>query len=363
MHPETLLTISIPTWNRSGLVYNLAMSLITQIEVYNLETKIEILISDNGSDDDTQEVLKPLIKYPFFSYYRNSINLGARANVLMALQKAKGKYAMFLGDDDKLSPVALSVLINFFENHSNVAALIDISRAKHNSLGYGRTISLNELILHYYWYVGNAGLFVLASSFIKEVLNKIPYENFSLSWPQTQLLILACNWNEDQDIFIDWLNLIEESSHSQVMIYSSHYLWRTCHYDLYQAIESISDKIPKSLTNSAKKYLSNNSVQVFNNILQCGVFVDNRKERHQTAFHILKHLKVFNVREIAIFSIATVVLLLPVVISRPLSNVFIFMSRGKKGLTKKNAFVVNERKKKSRLLSTPNRVIRSFQFE
>ena len=61
MNDEILLSISIPTYNRSVYLEECLNSIVQQIDI-NEKAKIEIYISDNGSTDDTYEVVKKIYK-------------------------------------------------------------------------------------------------------------------------------------------------------------------------------------------------------------------------------------------------------------------------------------------------------------
>ena len=78
-----ILTLSIPTWNRAFLLKNLLSEITQKIIEFNLESDVELLISNNNSDDSTDEVIQSFKrKYNFISYYRNETNIGGKSNVL-----------------------------------------------------------------------------------------------------------------------------------------------------------------------------------------------------------------------------------------------------------------------------------------
>lgn len=103
MPPEKpLLTIAIPTYNRSRCLSGLLSTLMPQLEK---ETSVELVISDNASPDDTAEVIHRLC--PESSRYRllrNAVNIGADANFLQCFHEARGRYFWLVGDDDILVP-------------------------------------------------------------------------------------------------------------------------------------------------------------------------------------------------------------------------------------------------------------------
>ena len=65
-----LLSICIPTYNRSKTLENTLNSLFSNPEFDS--NKIEVIVSDNCSTDDTAQVVA---KYPLVKYYCNKENV------------------------------------------------------------------------------------------------------------------------------------------------------------------------------------------------------------------------------------------------------------------------------------------------
>jgi abequosyltransferase len=79
-----LLSICIPTFNRRKYLQECFESIITQ-DGFN-EQDIEIVISDNASEDDTSSlVYEYMNRYSNIVYHRNEENIGADRNVLQIL--------------------------------------------------------------------------------------------------------------------------------------------------------------------------------------------------------------------------------------------------------------------------------------
>ena len=106
MNTSIILTIAIPTYNRCNLLCRSLDSVMEQIE-----EGVEILVSDNGSTDDTQTVMKKYCEKYNVHHFRNSENLGMDKNFLNCFQKANGEYIQFLSDDDILLPEALHKIL------------------------------------------------------------------------------------------------------------------------------------------------------------------------------------------------------------------------------------------------------------
>lgn len=80
----------------------------------------EVCISDNGSVDDTEEVVARIGKLLPIKYRRNARNLGLPRNFLSVVDMAEGDFVWLVGDDDMLIPDAITRLITMFREHPAV---------------------------------------------------------------------------------------------------------------------------------------------------------------------------------------------------------------------------------------------------
>ena len=100
---ELLLSICIPTYNRAPFLASLLARLSAEITGVMSEN-IEIIVSDNASTDGTTEVCA-VARDEFglpLHYFRQSENIGSEASLNFAISKAKGRYFLYLADDDTL---------------------------------------------------------------------------------------------------------------------------------------------------------------------------------------------------------------------------------------------------------------------
>jgi abequosyltransferase len=106
MPPERpLLTIAIPTYNRSEYLAQLLTALAPQLA---REPRVELLISDNASPDNTPDLINSFrAKGLSCRYIRNETNIGSDANFLQCFKEAAGKYVWLVGDDDIIAPGSL----------------------------------------------------------------------------------------------------------------------------------------------------------------------------------------------------------------------------------------------------------------
>lgn len=104
-----LLTIAIPTYNRSDLLCQLLDCLRQQIRG---RPEVRLLISDNASTDATRELVeKELRSGTPLDYVRNSENIGPDGNFLQCYERAGGKYVWMISDDDLLRPGTIDRLL------------------------------------------------------------------------------------------------------------------------------------------------------------------------------------------------------------------------------------------------------------
>src|SRR5260221_12585479 len=106
-----LLSVCIPAYNRAAYIEETLESIISQDN-----GKIEIIISDNASVNDSDKILKSHAeKYDYITYVRNEKNIGADLNYINVVRQAKGKYCVIFGSDDILLPGAIEDLCSILE--------------------------------------------------------------------------------------------------------------------------------------------------------------------------------------------------------------------------------------------------------
>ncbi|MDM8546571.1 glycosyltransferase family 2 protein [Candidatus Venteria ishoeyi] len=119
-----LVSIGIPTCNRADLIEQTLQSAIRQ-DYPNLE----IIISDNASTDQTEEICSRLQKeYNNIIYIKHPSNMGATDNFNFVLKQAKGQYFMWLGDDDWIDENYISECTSILEVEASVAIVAGIPK-------------------------------------------------------------------------------------------------------------------------------------------------------------------------------------------------------------------------------------------
>lgn len=112
---QPLLSVTIPTWNRATCLAEGLEHLQNQMKDVK-DGELEIFISDNGSTDNTKDVVESFQKAGLpITYNRNEKNMGCDYNFLKCAQFAHGKYIVIMGDDDFFKPGALRKILDILQ--------------------------------------------------------------------------------------------------------------------------------------------------------------------------------------------------------------------------------------------------------
>lgn len=111
---RSLLSICIPTYNRAQIVYDCVCNCLNIPYDW-----IEIVVTDNGSSDNTQQLLKT-INDPRFKYFRNEINIGY-INLTKCLMNGSGLYCLLLSDEDDFYDVDWLLVKKQLESNNGVS--------------------------------------------------------------------------------------------------------------------------------------------------------------------------------------------------------------------------------------------------
>lgn len=109
------ISVVIPTYNYAHFLDDAIQSVLTQSF-----TNFELIISDNHSTDNTDEVVAKYLHDNRVSYFKNDSNLGLVGNWNKCLDYATGDYVKFLCADDKFHPQLLQKFVDVVEEHPTV---------------------------------------------------------------------------------------------------------------------------------------------------------------------------------------------------------------------------------------------------
>ena len=106
------MTVGIPTYDRPDLLKR-ALSSIARQSYGNLE----VLVADNASPGSATSRVIDLYRAEIrgLRYYRHERNIGALANFKFLLAEARGRYFMWLADDDEISDNYIASLVDVLE--------------------------------------------------------------------------------------------------------------------------------------------------------------------------------------------------------------------------------------------------------
>jgi glycosyltransferase involved in cell wall biosynthesis len=188
MSNECIISIIIPTYNRSHLILKTLNSIKNQ-EFRNYE----VVIVDDGSNDNTKEVVEKYISdkklHNFYYYHKSNGERGAARN--FGISKASGQWITFLDSDDLFYDNHLRIASEFIFKNNKISVFHSAYEFKNQKNEWLRKVvypangNLNDAILK-----GN--LFSCFGMFFKSnVLSELNFEeNRELSGSEDWLLWL-----------------------------------------------------------------------------------------------------------------------------------------------------------------------------
>lgn len=117
---NTFLSICILTFNRAEKLNKLLINIREQIKDFDNKNKIEILIADNCSTDNTEDIVNNNRIYfndIKFKYYKQSTNIGADRNTDFLYRNACGKYVWFMADNNILKDGAIPIVYDLLSEY------------------------------------------------------------------------------------------------------------------------------------------------------------------------------------------------------------------------------------------------------
>jgi glycosyltransferase domain-containing protein len=108
------VTVAIPTYNRAHYLKEAIESVLNQTY-----TDYELLVVDNASTDNTEEVVKSF-NDKRIKYIKNETNIGMVNNWNKCIDLAKGEYLIIFHDDDIMKPELLEKEVEILDNNEDV---------------------------------------------------------------------------------------------------------------------------------------------------------------------------------------------------------------------------------------------------
>ncbi|MCJ7647254.1 MAG: glycosyltransferase, partial [Candidatus Lokiarchaeota archaeon] len=111
------ISILVPAYNEGKRIPKFLGELIKFCS-QNLEN-FEVLIIDDGSNDNTKEVVLDLIKnHRNMKLLRYPENKGKGHAVLMGVLKARGEFVLFIDADGSIKPEEILNMYNFYQKYN-----------------------------------------------------------------------------------------------------------------------------------------------------------------------------------------------------------------------------------------------------
>lgn len=137
---KPLITICIPSYNRPNELVRLLNTIVHQI--HNNEI---LIIEDNSPrrNEIKQNLNEFILNYPKcnINILYNKSNLGYDGNIRKLIEKATGKYCLFMGDDDILCDNAILRIENLLKDNTNIGVIL---RSWEDVNNQGKSISIQR---------------------------------------------------------------------------------------------------------------------------------------------------------------------------------------------------------------------------
>jgi glycosyltransferase involved in cell wall biosynthesis len=115
------VSVIVPTYNRSAKL----AETIESIKRNDFpKSEFEIIIVNDNSSDDTEEIVKRLVRgCKNIKYLRNAKNLGPAGARNRGIKISRGEFVFFTDDDCIVPKNWIKTYASFFEKHKNVAGI------------------------------------------------------------------------------------------------------------------------------------------------------------------------------------------------------------------------------------------------
>lgn len=161
---DGLVSIIMPSWNTAKFISESIQCVIDQ--TYK---NWELLIVDDCSTDNTDEVVKPFLVDKRIKYFKNEENLGAALTRNRAMREAHGEWIAFLDSDDLWMPEKLERQITFMKENSYTLSFTEYEKIDEDSKPINVYVSgpekVNKHKIYNYDYIGQLTMMYSAKKF------------------------------------------------------------------------------------------------------------------------------------------------------------------------------------------------------
>ena len=117
---EYLLTIGIPTLNRSLMLKGLLDNIYSELEASGNGRNVQIVVVDGNSGDNTAEVVTQFEDKLSLTYFKRKKRKGIDKDILKCVELSDGEYCWLISDDDRLTSGAISHLLKMLSEEKNL---------------------------------------------------------------------------------------------------------------------------------------------------------------------------------------------------------------------------------------------------
>ena len=175
------LSIIIPTFNRKQKLQKLIKSIF--VNEKKLLKNVEVIIINDGSTDNTSNFISQLNFKNLRAY--NIQNSGRSYALLKGILYAKGKFTIFMDDDDFFYKNSIKTIKEDIEFNQNINCFIyNVKLKKKRNLN----ISQNKVFRSYFHFRSKYFIFrdlkeVIETKFLKQVVKKILFQSLKTRIP------------------------------------------------------------------------------------------------------------------------------------------------------------------------------------
>ncbi len=171
---EPLVSIGIPTYNRAK---NGNLRRVVERSLGQSYSNIEVIVSDNCSDDNTSDVMAEFSDSRL-QYFRQNTNIGPNSNFNFCLDQARGKYFLLFHDDDSIDPDFIETCMASLEEGKDVGIIftgVRVIDQNDNILKEHQNNAGNLSASHFMfgWFHGKFALFLCNTLYNTELLKGV----------------------------------------------------------------------------------------------------------------------------------------------------------------------------------------------
>lgn len=184
-----LVSIIMPSFNTGRFIKESIESVLIQTYI-----NWELIIVDDCSTDNTDEVVKDFLSDDRIHYFKNEKNSGAAVSRNKALREAKGKWIAFLDSDDLWSPNKLENQISFMKKNGYHFSYTNYSEIDEDSKPIGKMITgpkkITRIGMYSYCWMG-----CLTVMYDTEVIGLVQIEDIKKNNDYAMWLNICANAN------------------------------------------------------------------------------------------------------------------------------------------------------------------------